>query len=263
MGGAQTSPVRLWLVREERDVAEMQSALPFSGVCFEPLPLLETRLLSLPDGAFDPRLCAGLVFTSANGVRFFQRMIGKNARFRGHDGNIKIWTVGPQTAETARRAGYADVRCGSGTAADLAGEIVFGEGAGEGAGVLYWPARDTPSFPLAEVLSARGISCFHLPVYTALAVDAFPAAFLSALAAGEVDGVGFFSMQGAQAFQRLVSCAGHDGLSAALSSINALCLRKRMVESLEGIFGRVYTAEAPDRDRFFSLVQRVYGIENG
>ena len=55
---------------------------------------------------------AGILFTSANGVRFFQDVSERR--------DIAAWCVGPSTAAAADKAGFADVHNGDGNSEDLA-----------------------------------------------------------------------------------------------------------------------------------------------
>ena len=58
---------------------------------------------------------AALAFTSANGVRAFSRLSPER--------QVKVYAVGPGTAAALRATGFADIRTGSGNAADLAALI--------------------------------------------------------------------------------------------------------------------------------------------
>ena len=74
-------------------------------------PALSLRLVH-PVPAIPIEGCAGFLFTSANGVRFFTRV----SKVR----NLIAWCVGPSTSAAAREVGFANVYDADGNSADLA-----------------------------------------------------------------------------------------------------------------------------------------------
>ncbi len=74
-----------------------------------------TRLVAL-DADLDLAGISTLIFTSETAVTVFS--------LKSQDRSLPCWCVGARTADAARRAGFADIRHGTGNAADLAREMV-------------------------------------------------------------------------------------------------------------------------------------------
>ena len=91
--------------------AQRVAALGLVPLVSPALSLQAEREVSLPA----PETVAGLVFTSANGVRFYSEREPRR--------DLTAWCVGPSTAQAAREAGFTDVRESAGNARDLAAFI--------------------------------------------------------------------------------------------------------------------------------------------
>lgn len=102
------------VTRAEPGAAETMARLAEAGYRAIAAPMLTLAPLdvTLPDLSG----VAHLVFTSANGVRFFASASGKRVAM--------AWCVGPSTAEAARAAGFAQVHEGRGDAVALAEDIL-------------------------------------------------------------------------------------------------------------------------------------------
>lgn len=102
------------VTRAEPGLSETCARLSAAGYQAIPSPALE--LVAMPETALDLSGINDLIFTSANGVRFF--------RERSNADNLTAWCVGPSTAEAARAAGFIDVRESAGNAEDLCNFIL-------------------------------------------------------------------------------------------------------------------------------------------
>ena len=110
-----------------------------------------TRLVFL-DPAVDLAGIAGLVFTSETAVAAFLRLSGRR--------DLRVWAVGPRTAEAAAAAGFQTCT-GPGNAAGLADLLRAGPPAGK---LLH--VRGTESaFPLAETLNSAGTDTVQVVAY--------------------------------------------------------------------------------------------------
>lgn len=103
--------VSVIVTRGEPGAAETAARIEEMGhipIVSPALELVSSAEIKIPD----LQDASGLVFTSANGVRFFAH--------RSDDRQLTAWCVGPATAEAARRAGFHRVGESKGDAAELA-----------------------------------------------------------------------------------------------------------------------------------------------
>ncbi|MEO1554651.1 MAG: uroporphyrinogen-III synthase [Pseudomonadota bacterium] len=99
------------ITRAEPGAGETATRLEALGLHVIQAPMLSLNVRT--DVPLEPvQNFAGLVFTSANGVRVFAK--------REKDRSLTAWCVGPATAEAARLAGFSNVRESAGNAEDLA-----------------------------------------------------------------------------------------------------------------------------------------------
>ena len=136
---------------------------------------------------------AGLLFTSANGVRAFCEASGE----RG----LTAWCVGPATLAEAERSGFSDVMHGDGNAQDLAALVI--ETSTPNAGKLLHMANAAAAGNLAKTLQSAGFKVEFSPLYAAIPAEAVPAEAAAALAGSAACIVLVHSAKGAEAFANL------------------------------------------------------------
>lgn len=122
-----------------RDTAETLRSLGYTPILSPMLRIVET--------GFDPGLADGIahiVFTSANGVHAVAA-----AKVSP---DIRVWCVGPSTADAARAAGYANVGEGDGNADDLA-RLILSSGA---EGPILHVANEAAAGNMVTTLRAAG-----------------------------------------------------------------------------------------------------------
>jgi len=170
-----------------------------------------------------------LVFTSANGVRFFAEATDMRA--------AKAWCVGPSTAAAARAAGFADVHEGHGDAADLAADMTGALPAGT-PGVLH-VANAAAAGDLVARLREGGIPAAFLALYETQPADELSPDAEAALSAGPVF-VLIHSAKGAAAFAWAAG-ALDQAVVIAISEAAARPLEGREVAAL-------HVAGAPNED---------------
>ncbi|MDJ0922447.1 MAG: uroporphyrinogen-III synthase [Henriciella sp.] len=136
-----------------------QTAQAVEALGFQPIlsPMLELRRdadVSLPQTSD----VSGLIFTSANGVRFYAEMEPSR--------DLPAWCVGPATAAEARLAGFRTVHESAGNSVDLANFIA-----------AHAPSSDLPLLhvanaaatgELARSLDALGYRSIFAPLYRAI-----------------------------------------------------------------------------------------------
>ncbi len=226
--------MRLLLTRPRDDAEALVEPLARLGIeaLVEPLLGIRDRDAPSPDLAGVQAILA----TSANGVRALAR--------RSDDRGLPIYAVGDATARAARAAGYRLVESARGTVEDLA--RLAGARLDAGAGVLLHVAGETVAGDLGGLIAGAGFKyCRHI-LYEAVPAERFSDAAARALAAGEVDGVIFFSPRTAAIFVSLVES---QGLTEAGPGMVAYCLSPAVAERARLLtWRRVVTAARPDQD---------------
>jgi uroporphyrinogen-III synthase len=198
-------------------------------------PLLEPRFFDGPEPVLGD--VQAILATSANGVRALIR------RTRRRD--IPIFAVGPQTAEEATKAGFAEVRSADGDAVALAEATT--RWAGPEGVLLHVCGEDAPG-TLADTLAARGFTVRRAVLYGMAAAGELTREVRTAL--DELDAVMFFSARSARLFLTLAQ-----GLPIA--GMTAFCISPATAGVLgSGIFADVRIAERPNQAALLALADR-------
>jgi uroporphyrinogen-III synthase len=232
--------MRVLVIRPEPDATRTAALLERSGHQALVAPVLRTEWLQpeLPDGA------ALVVLTSANAVR---ALAGRAGPFLA----TPTVAVGAATAAAARAAGFLSVVSADGTAVDVAATVARLD-LPAGAAVFY-PAAEEPSDPLDERLARFGLKVTVVPVYRTVAVEAWPAAAVAAVAAGDVDVVQVMSRRSGAALAALVARHGIQSTARRIS-IHAIA-HQAVPSDLAAAFGSVTIATAPSLDGLMALLQ--------
>lgn len=164
-----SAPV-LMITRAQPGASETATRLTDLGFRVVVSPVLE--LVAQPEVRLPgPALSSGLIFTSANGVRFFCD--------RRQDRSLTAWCVGPATAAAACAAGFRHVEESAGNAEDLARFID-----------QKAPPAETPLLHIANAaargnllrrLKASGREVEFCPIYRANTAPALTPAAIRAL----------------------------------------------------------------------------------
>ena len=146
------------VTRAEPAAAETVARLKAAGYDAILSPAL--TLESLPDAALDMDGVRHLIFTSANGARYFlaRRAVGA----------LTVWCVGEATAAAVRQEGGEDVREGDGNAADLAAMILAAPEAQTGA--LLHIANEAAAGDLVATLKHAGLDARFAALYRTVPV---------------------------------------------------------------------------------------------
>jgi uroporphyrinogen-III synthase len=206
--------------------------------------LVEPMLNIVPLPAAIPELgrYRALAFTSANGVRVFAD--------RSADRSLPAYAVGGRTADSLRKAGFADVRGASGDAVTLAefiGETL------DGGPLLHVCAQEVARD--LDALLAPAISVDTLPLYQAVPIEAFSQTLVDALYACTIDSIMFFSVRTAATFGTLLR---KSGLAEMTSSISALCISEQVADEAGKLPWRtVMAAPEPTARSLMALLPRV------
>ena len=233
-------PLPVIITRSEPGAS--RTAISIEAPDFLPLvsPVIRLRA-ALPASGQSLARAQNLIFTSANGVRYFTDVADR----RDHS----VWCVGEATAEAARQAGFTDIRTGPDNAEGLARHIRKTASPDQG-GFLHIANRAAGG-GLAGRLQQAGFAARVMALYESVAADDLTPEALAVLARGEKCAVMVHSARGADAFCKL---AGGQNLShAALVAISAAAASPLANTG----FGAILTAEHPGREGLMLALGRV------
>ncbi len=157
------------------------------------------------------------------------------------DRALPVFAVGDATAAAARDAGFADVASAGGAVGDLAA-LVAARG-DPAAGALLHVAGSAVAGDLAGLLEAEGFTVRRVVLYSATPAEALDPDVRTALAAGAVHAVLFFSPRSAATFASVARAAG---LAEACARVRLLALSGAVVEAAGALsWGGVTVAAEP------------------
>ena len=237
-----------WLItRPAEDAGPLLEALNRRGHDGIIAPMLR---IAFPDEPEPLNLedAQGVIFTSANGVRGFERIEVRR--------DLPVFTVGDASAASARAAGFRRVASASGAIGDLADLIR--RSVRPDKGVLVHVGGNRLAGDLAGMLRPEGFAIRREIVYRSEAVPVMPASAQAALEGGAVAGALFFSPRTAEVFATLAQAAG---LNDRLGGITALCLSSAVARQLErscalDVWAAVKVAERPATDALLDLADQ-------
>ncbi|MEI9996180.1 MAG: uroporphyrinogen-III synthase [Rhizomicrobium sp.] len=176
-----------------------------------------------------------LLFTSVNGARAFARRSSRR--------DFPVFTVGTQTAQAARDAGFGDVHNADGNSDDLATAVQGWAKPQEGA--LLHAAGAEAEGRLAASLAAAGYSVRTEVLYDVSAVGELPPAARAALRSGTLDAILLLSARSAQVF---AACVVEAGLGAACTRVIACCISEAAAKPLAALaFAEIRIAARPNQ----------------
>ncbi len=203
-------------------------------------PLLDIRFRE--EASVDLAGVQAILATSANAIRALERATQSR--------DIRVLAVGPQTAQAARMAGFANVENAAGNAATLA-EAAARWAKPEDGALLHVQGQETRG-GLPERLGALGYDVRRAVLYDAAAVESLPEDAADALQSGNLDAAMFYSPRSARVFFK---CVVNAGLAQTTSAISALCISKPTAEALKPlVFREILTAARPDQEAMLRLV---------
>jgi uroporphyrinogen-III synthase len=232
--------MRLLITRPQADAEALAEILRARGHVALVAPLMEVQVLEGPEL---PLLGVQAVLaTSANGVRALAMRTKRR--------DLLVFTVGPQTAESARSCGFAEVVSADGDAAALAEFVAANLDPAKGP-LLHAAGAETAG-RLSQALQARGFSVEVTVLYEAIPVTKLPDLADAVLRDGTLDGVLLFSPRSAKIFATLVTEAK---LAQACERVEAYCISAATAAALTPvIFSRVSVAGVPNQDAMLALI---------
>lgn len=210
-------------------------------------PMLSLRALNAP--APDLTGIYNLVFTSANGVRYFIDAVGGITE---QVTDMAAWCVGPATRAAAEEAGLQKIIAGDGNADDLASLILTTEDQTDG---FLHVANDAAAGNLVATLKDAGRDARFLALYETVPAQEFSDEAGDALRSGEGAIVLVHSAKAAHAFAKLAGGLAADAWTLIAISEAAAAPLKPLGAS------RIIAADRPNEDALIAaLVEATKGL---
>lgn len=237
----RAAPPVILVTRPEAQGAPLARRLALKGWAPVLCPLTVLRIMP---AAPDLTGLAGVIFTSANGVRAADLPPETRA--------LPAWCVGPATADAAREAGFSPI-IGPSDGAALAALIAE---SGPPAGALLHLRGAHGTDALAEALIAAGFDLRAAAVYEMVAVGRIAPGARDAMVSGEVRAAAFYSPRTAHLFAQ--SMAREPQLAAGLHRVSGAAISTTAARALADLgFARVLTAKTPDGAGMDEVIARL------
>ena len=245
--------MRVLLTRPEPEAAACKAQLEALGHQVSVEPMLRIEHLPIAGDALAG--VAGVIVTSRNALRALAAGPALAAALK-----LPMFTVGPGTAELARKLKFERVVAGEGSAADLV-PIVADAAADTMPRALVHLAGETVAFDLAKPLASLGIEVRKIDAYRAVPAQSLSEPTKKLLKDRAIDAVILMSPRTARIFSRLVADAG---LAESARSAAFLCLSPAVAVSL-GVLGpeRIVVAETPNSGAMLAAATRVATLSSG
>ncbi len=232
------------VTRPAGDSEETIARLAARGIEAIAAPVIAIRALT---DAVLPRRCRALAVTSRNAIR---AIAGRPELQDLLD--VPVYAVGDRTAETARQAGFTDVRSAAGDVDDLTALLRRDIRPGDGL-LVHLSGREVAG-DLAGALESAGYAAERRIVYETVAADALAAETVDALRRNAVAAVLFYSPRSAETFGALARRAGIDG---CLKETAAIAISPKAAAKVRELgFGHIFTADRPDESALFEALER-------
>jgi uroporphyrinogen-III synthase len=231
--------MRVVVTRPQADGERTAAALRARGYEVLVAPLMEVEAVAADlSGNWD-----AAIITSANAVGPIAENPASETLFA-----LPLFAVGQHSAESARRAGFADITPADGDVGDLV-RVLAARRTRAGAPMLYLAGEDRAGDLVGELL-ARGIAAEMRVVYRAVTAP-FPSALIEALKRREVDAVLHFSRRSANSY---LAGARQAGIAGPALAVRHFCISARAAEPLAGA-ARIAVATRPDETALIELLQ--------
>jgi len=233
--------MRILITRPKEDAArfaELVRARGHEAVC---AAVLSVHFYDGPELTLEG--VGAVLATSANGVRAFAR--------RTDNRELPIFTVGPQTADAARRAGFEHIENADGDAATLAEAVPHWIKPEDG--VLLHAASAENDGRVKELLAEEGFTVVIEALYDIVPAHKLPEAAREPLARGTLDAVVVFSARSAQTLR---DCIVRARLGAACERLGAACMSEAAAEGLAPLkFRKITVAAHPNQDALLDCLE--------
>lgn len=216
--------------------ARMVEAAGFTPFSEPVLTIVPVSGAPLPD---DFNAYRGLILTSPAAVSVLANMTT--------DRQARLYAVGPDTAAEAEKQGWTDIIPANGTGEDLAALLAREQ------------TQERPFLHLSgrhvsyDFEDDRRIKAERRVIYDAIKTNTLTPDCLRLIRERKISAILFYSARTAENFEALADAYG---VKACFSSIKALCIGKRVVNSLRnGLWQDVHCARTPDSEGMEALLK--------
>ena len=227
-------PPTILITRPREDAARTAAAFEAKG--YETLiePMLD--IVAVDDPGFSSDGAQAILLTSGNGAR----VLGRTQAPR----DLPVFTVGERTAAEARAQGFTQVEAAEGNVDALAALVSARLDPAAGA-LIHISGRDVAG-DLEGAVTAKAFTYRRHILYKAVAAERFSEALTTALEAGTISGVVFYSARTAATFVMLAKRAG---LAEAFDKMTAICLSDAVAAAAgEMAWGRIQVTARPEEE---------------
>jgi uroporphyrinogen-III synthase len=244
--------IHVLLTRPERDNDDLASRFAAFGCNVSIAPVLDIVFHPIPRTVLET--ASGLIATSRNGLR---ALAASDAHAIARTRSLPIFVVGAATAALAREMGFAQIRQGPGTAAELV-PLILNAASVETKDLVHLTG-DHVAFDLVNALAEYGMSARAIPVYQSVAAKTLPSSVVEALARRAINAVVLMSPRSARVWAALI----HDlPLKADLSTVIHVCLSQAVAQAAKNVLQpeertQFATASQPTAEEIVALVYRL------
>jgi uroporphyrinogen-III synthase len=201
--------MRILVTRPAEDAASFAQSLRALG--HEPILSPALEIVALTGPGIDTSPYAAIVITSANAVRALSQ--------RTNDRSARLVCVGSASAAAAEAMGYTDIIVSDGEG--VAGLAAAIPRAVEAGGRLLYPSAENVAGDLEPTLAQQGFSVDRKILYRAVFAPTLTPEALSALKAGKLSAVTYFSVRSVAG---TLAAARANGLDGQVQIRPAFCL---------------------------------------
>jgi uroporphyrinogen-III synthase len=240
-------PNPLILITRPHDAA-LETAQLVKKMGFDTLLAPALRIQDTNQPLPDLSAAEGLIFSSAEGVRALMRQNPAPVIF-----SKTIFAVGDHTAQMARDAGFECVLSAAGTMTDLAALIRQHYVAP--VALVHISGADTQNDPALLLPRSEGWHVERIIVYRAVPIDHIPTEALTALRAGQVYAIVFYSARSAEGF---LNALIRDWPQAICPKTRALCLAPPVIECVRKFnlqWADIFVSKTPEQAGILALLE--------
>ena len=228
------------ITRPERDARQLQKILEDKGIASICEPLLHMQPLDF----------AAPSVSAQDAIAVTSRHALEGVAAHTHTRDVPVFTVGDQTAETARALGFTMVHSAAGRAQDL--EVLIAQILPLDTRIHY-PRGEEVAYDLEGALTRRGYRVMPIITYRVEESAEFSPETLQHFTSKDITHVLLYSSKTARVFSRLIE---QHTLSESVSHIKILCLSDSMIGCLQSkLWKTIEVAAHPDQDSLIARLQ--------
>lgn len=234
----------LFITRPHRDALQSQQAFAKHGIIarLAPLMVIEGQHPPKPKTKIAWDNIKALIFTSANGARFFPHTTNAARQ-------LPVYAIGDATARAAQAQGFTHIKTAEGTSESLIKLICQHEKNC----TLYHGAGKHLTGDIKKTLEQKGFNVIRQTLYHAKEVAQLPPTLKEALGGDTKCLLTFYSPRTAELFKTLLIKEG----VKTRPSHGFLCLSGAVARLLRDMEGHIHIATHPTHDAMIKLAKNI------